>query len=94
MYNKSIENNDAAKNLLRCASIYVWFLKELQAQRLEFSKRRNAKAYAKLPPDERPLDLPPARTEPGEEVLDDLQLMISEVGKSRAALMKCFERLD
>eukprot|EP00946_MAST-07B_sp_MAST-7B-sp1_P003524 g3524.t1 len=92
--NKSIENNDAAKNLLRCASIYVWFLKELQAQRLEFSKRRNAKAYAKLPPDERPLDLPPARTEPGEEVLDDLQLMISEVGKSRAALMKCFERLD
>ena len=78
---------EAVKSLLRCASIYVWFLAELRDQRKDFFKRAKAKAYAKLPGDERPLALAPATTQPGEDVLDDLPLMIGEVEQSRASLL-------
>ena len=84
----TLAKSDVVKSLLRCASIYVWFLGELRDQRLDFHKRAKAKAYTKLPADEQPMALPPALTQPGQDVLDDLPLMIAEVEQSRVSLSR------
>ena len=82
----SVSKRDA-KAFIRCASIYLWFLQELLEKRAEFKKRMQAKAYSRIPPDERPLELPNAVLAIGESTLDDLPLMINEVRQAKSSLM-------
>ena len=83
---------ETAKVLLRCASIYLWFLKELLDKRLEFEKRVQAKAYSKLPPNQQPIGLPQPILSSEENIIDDLPLMINEVSLAKGSLLAAFQK--